>query len=179
MKHGHRRAGLSLLETLIALAVSGIVLLGARVMVDGLADNTRRLHASTVAWDDEANRELALRLVADRAEVATDSPARFVGSAQEARFRSWCEAGGGWLERCDVTLHFVRRDARADLVMDCSQQGVITLRTGVRVGRLLYLSSAADGGAWQHDWLVDITAPLAIGVVADGDTMIVRLAERG
>lgn len=178
MRHSHPRAGVSLLETIIALAVSGIVLLGARVMVDGLADNTRRLHASAGVWDAEANRELALRLVADRVEVATDSTARFVGSEQEARFRSWCEAGGGWLERCDVALRFVRRDTGADLIMDCSLQGAMTLRTGVRTGRLLYLASAADGGAWQRDWVVDITAPLAIGVVADGDTMIVRLGER-
>ena len=174
-----RRPGVSLLETIVALAVSGIVLLGAHTMVEGLGDNTRHLHASAERWDDEANRELALRLLADRVEVATDSTARFVGNEREVRFSSWCEAGGGWLERCAITISFVRHDTGYGLVVNSSLQGAITLRTGVRAGRLLYLSSAADGGAWQQHWTVGVTAPLAIGVVADGDTLIVRLGGRG
>jgi hypothetical protein len=46
-------------------------------------------------------------------------------------------------------------------------------------GALRYLSAASGGGVWFHAWGQGITAPLAIGIVLDGDTTILPIGERG
>ena len=55
----------------------------------------------------------------------------------------------------------------------------IVLRRGFSVGTLRYLNTPAGGGQWFRVWGHGITAPLAVGVITDDDTMIVRIGERG
>jgi hypothetical protein len=55
----------------------------------------------------------------------------------------------------------------------------VVLRRGFRDGRLLYLRAADEGGDWVRNWSSLVTTPLAVGVVVDGDTAILRIGERG
>ncbi len=119
--------------------------------------------------------------MAGRLEIAGDprEEARFEGQPQGARFRSWCEVPDGWLERCAVSLGFIELDGEPVLAIRLGDAEPLALRRGFERGEVVYLRDAGNGGTWVRSWGASITAPLAFGVVVDGDTTLVRVGERG
>ncbi|MGH7620912.1 MAG: hypothetical protein ACREMU_01100, partial [Gemmatimonadaceae bacterium] len=65
------------------------------------------------------------------------------------------------------------------LVIHTSVNGSVVVRDSVRSGALRYLTRVSGGGEWIRVWGAGITAPLAIGVILDADTLIVPIGERG
>lgn len=176
------RRGFTLVEVMVALTVMGIVLVGARTMLGQIADDADRITAAAADADREANAEALLRTVAGRLELPTafgDEEDGFQGEAHGTRFRSWCEVPDGWLERCSASIGFIRLDGDNVLALRLSTGELVQLRRGFGAGELVYLRDAANGGAWVRSWGASITAPLAIGVVIDGDTTLVPIGERG
>ncbi|WP_420127342.1 type II secretion system protein [Longimicrobium sp.] len=176
-----RRAGFTLVEVMVAIVVMGVVLVGARTMLGQMADDADRIGAAAREADRDANAEALLRAVAGRLDVSSvpGSVIRFTGERQGARFHSWCEVPDGWLERCDATLGLIELDGEPVLALQLSTGETVPLRRGFASGEILYLRSAEAGGQWVTSWGASITAPLAFGIVADGDTSIIRIGERG
>jgi len=176
-----RRAGFTLVEVMVALVVIGVVLVGARTMLGQIADDADRIAAAATEADREANAEGLLRAIADRLEVspASGEEVRFEGDERGARFRSWCEVPDGWLERCEASLGFIDLQGENVLALRLSTGELVPLRRGFGSGSIAYLRDAGGGGAWVRGWGASITAPLAFGLVIDGDTTIVRIGERG
>ncbi len=104
---------------------------------------------------------------------------RFEGQPEGARFHSWCEVPDGWLERCEVSLGLIEVEGAPVLALRMGDGDPVALRRGFAAGEILYLRSAGGGGEWVKRWGASITAPIALGVVLDGDTAIVRIGERG
>ncbi len=189
-----RRRGFTLLEVVVALALGGIVLLGAWRLLEALGGEAERITAGAMAADADANGERLLRSLVRGLEIGTPGSGAFGGEPNEAHFTTWCDAPTGWQERCAVTLAIepLARDARGDppaeragtpalwgLVAHVSAGAGTVLLRDVRPGGLRYLVSPARGGEWFRIWGEGITAPLAIGVVRARDTLIVRIGERG
>ena len=176
-----RRAGFTLVEVMVALAVMGVVILGARSMLGQIADDADRITAAAAEADRDANADALLRAVAGRLEVSPVSgrEVRFEGEPRGARFHSWCEVPDGWLERCEASLGIIRVDSQNVLALRLSTGEMVPLRRGFAEGEIAYLRSAADGGSWVRSWGASITAPIALAVVIDGDTTLVRIGERG
>jgi hypothetical protein len=166
-------------ELLVAIAIGAMAVVAARTLLEELADDAERIvgHASNA--DEEANAERVLRELALRLEVGTDDAMRFAGHERAARFSSWCDVPHGWQERCTVTLAVDAQGAEPALAAALSTGEVLVLRRGFTSGALRYLGDAARGGIWFRSWGESITAPLGIGVVLDGDTLILRIGERG
>lgn len=184
---GRGRRGFTLIEVLVALAVSGIVLLAARGLLGALADGADRVSAHASVADREANAERLVRALLARSEAGTSDARLFAGDARVARFSSWCHVPSGWLERCQAAI-VIERDVAGEgspgrnalLVAAVFSTGeIVPLRRGVDTAELLYLSDARDGGRWLHAWGASVTTPLALGVVVDGDTLVLRIGERG
>lgn len=173
------RSGFTLVEVLVALAIAGTVVVTARMLLEQLADDAERLVAHAAANDADANAERMLRELALRLEVGTDDSRRFAGEERAARFTSWCEVPRGWQERCTVTLAIDAQGAEPILAASLSTGELLVLRRGFSTATLRYLGDAARGGTWFRSWGESITAPLAIGVVLDADTLILRIGERG
>jgi prepilin-type N-terminal cleavage/methylation domain-containing protein len=176
------RAGFTLVEVMVALVVMGVVVVGARAMLGQIADDADRITAAAAEADRASNADLLLRTIAGRLEVAPvagEEQTRFEGESQGARFHSWCEVPDGWLERCEASLGFIELEGENVLALRLSTGELVPLRRGFRTGEMTYLRDAADGGAWVRRWGASITAPLAFGIVVDGDTTIVRIGERG
>jgi prepilin-type N-terminal cleavage/methylation domain-containing protein len=173
------RAGFTLIEVVVALAVAALVLLGARVMLGQLADGAERIAGAAVEADREAGAEALLRRVADRLETSVEEEHRFRGEPHAARFRTWCEVPDGWLEACTASLGIVRVESGNALVLSLSTGEIVPLRRGFDTAHILYLYDAADGGTWIPSWGTAITAPLALWLVVDRDTTIVRIGRRG
>lgn len=202
------RAGFTLVEVVVALAISGLVLLAARQMLEALAAGADRLSAAARAADREANADRLLRALVGRLEVGTQEAGEFAGAERAASFTSWCDAPGGWQERCAVTLAIDSAAVgRPVLAVSIARPGgppgaaeVLVLRDGFADGAFRYLSDAGAGGTWFRAWGRGVTTPLAIGVIlvreprpgADSvradtrraepiraDTLILRIGERG
>ncbi|MFL5560834.1 MAG: prepilin-type N-terminal cleavage/methylation domain-containing protein [Gemmatimonadaceae bacterium] len=174
-----RRAGFTLVEVMVALLISAVVLLGARVLLEQLGENASRTVAAAAYADEEANGEQVLRDLAGRLDVGTDAATQFSGEANAARFGSWCDTPSGWEERCAVAL-VVRDDrSRSRLVATFAPGDSITLLTRAQPIELRYLNDPRAGGRWFVSWGAGITAPLAVAVISGSDTMIVRIGERG
>lgn len=174
-----RRSGFTLIEVMVALVVSGIVLLGARAMLEVTADSASGISAAAAAVDRDANAERVLRALVERIEIGTVDGTSFGGDSATARFASWCDVPAGWLERCAVTLTIERDSTGGALVARTSVGDEYRLRSGFRQGTLRYLDSPNAGGVWIHSWGAGITAPMAVGIILDHDTLIVRIGERG
>lgn len=181
------RGGFTLIEVLVALAVSGLVLLAARGLLDALADGADRVTAHASVADRNANGERLVRGLLARAEAGTSNARTFAGDARAVRFSSWCDVPSGWLERCHAAIVIDHdevaartADRSALLVVAVLSTGeIVPLRRGLGAAELLYLSDARDGGHWLRGWGASVTAPLAVGVVMDGDTLVLRIGERG
>ena len=108
--------------------------------------------------------------------------ARFGCDTANFRFRTFGAAGivpAGWLERCDALVAIDTAAGGLALVARLSTGERIVLRQGFQTGALRYLNTPAGGGQWFRVWGHGITAPLAIGVITDSDTTIVRVGDRG
>lgn len=186
MRRGSR-AGFTLIEVVVALALGGLILLGARRMLEQLADEAHRITRDAAAADADANGERVLRALAGRLEVGTADAGPFAGEPSAARFTTWCEVPDGWLERCRVTLVIEAAPPApasvAVLVAQIPGRAPLPLVRGVQADRLRYLVTAAHGGEWFRSWGEGITAPVALGIIrvrgAVRDTFIVRIGERG
>lgn len=176
--------GFTLIELMVSLAVGGIAILGARSILGALADHADRV-SETAAWSDRAaNGERTLRLLLGNLEIGTTPDASFGGDERQASFTSWCQTPSGWTERCRVRLSAVTHVpssnvARHTLTATLSTGEVAVLLDDADVLELRYLRDAAHGGSWFRQWGAGITAPLAIGIVRGGDTLIVRIGDRG
>ena len=171
------RGGFTLLEVVVALALAGLVLLTARAMLGQVADGAERIAAGAAGADRDANGERLLRDLAARVEVRPGGPG-FYGDGRGVRFSTWCDVPAGWQERCLASLGMVRAGDANVLALECGGQ-VIPVMRGFAHGELLYLADAARGGMWMRAWSSPIAPPLAVGVVIDTDTLILRIGERG
>jgi prepilin-type N-terminal cleavage/methylation domain-containing protein len=173
------RAGFTLIEVLVALSIAGMLLLGTRALLEQLADGAERISRTAEAGDRDANAERLLRRLAAQIEAGGPDAAGFLGNERGARFATWCDVAAGWQERCTVTLGFVPVEDGVALTALLPGGELIVVRRGVRSGALRYLYSAGDGGTWLRSWESGVSTPLAMAVVLDGDTLIVRIGERG
>jgi hypothetical protein len=156
-----------------------MTVLTARVFLEAMADDAQAIVRHAIQSDEDANAERVLRELVRRLEIGTDDSARFTGHERIARFSSWCDVPAGWLERCKVTLAIDTRGREPVLAAALSTGELLVLRRGFSSGQLRFLSDAARGGTWFRSWGESITAPMAIGLVVDADTLILRIGERG
>ena len=176
-----RPDGFTLVELLVALMVGGVAILGARAVFASLADHADRVLEVAAISDREANGERTLRALVGDLDMGSTTATTFGGDAHEARFTSWCSTPSGWKERCVIRLAVLPRDASdgsSVVVVFPDGQMLPLLAANAGMG-LRYLRDATNGGTWFERWGTGITAPLAIGIVTDRDTLILRIGERG
>jgi prepilin-type N-terminal cleavage/methylation domain-containing protein len=171
--------GFTLIEVMVALVVSAIVLLGARAMLGEVGDAAARISVESGRLDTNANADHALRALVRNLDLGYANEAVFAGELRQVTFVSWCDTPGGWQERCKVEITIEKREGGDALVVHTPRSGAIVVRDHVRNGSLRYLTTVYGGGEWIRSWGAGITAPLAIGIILDSDTLIVPIGERG
>ncbi len=173
------RRGFALIEAIVALAVAAFVLVAARAILESVADGADRLVEAAADGDRAGNADRLLRGLVGQVESATVVPNAVAGDERRVRIETWCDVPAGWKERCTVELGFVAHEDGDAFVAAGVPGGPLVLRGGVAHGALRYLVDPAHGGAWLSRWAQQVTTPLALGVILDGDTLILRIGERG
>jgi prepilin-type N-terminal cleavage/methylation domain-containing protein len=174
-----RRGGFTLLEVVVALAIAGLVVLGARAVLSQLGTDAERIESAAAESDRAAIADRLLRESVARTEASQPGRARFVGDGRGAKWTTWCEVPAGWLERCDATLGLVQQGDSAALVLTLSMGQLVPVRRGFSRARLRYLLDAAEGGRWTPEWTSELSTPAAIGVELGDSLLILPVGERG
>ncbi|HWB47885.1 MAG TPA: prepilin-type N-terminal cleavage/methylation domain-containing protein [Stellaceae bacterium] len=186
-----RDAGFTLVEVLVALALSAVVSLillhGVRLAAHGFARHTaaaERLDAR------QALDELLRRTLGAAVSIPRAAGGEFAGGPQTVEFLSAAEDNGAGLYRVSLSLDaargFILRRRLAAPAGD-PREAASVLAPAVRDFRLAYFGPDAAGATptWHADWRQLNLLPLMVRVVLDtaGDPprppLVVRLGNAG
>jgi prepilin-type N-terminal cleavage/methylation domain-containing protein len=171
------RRGFTLLEVLVALAISAVIAFAARGYAEALARSSRELAALSGEHHHRMLAERMLRRAILSAGHAQPGHARFDGLPARAIMTTTCPTPAGWLEPCRVELQV--RSLRGDDVLVALHDGgaPLELMRGRSIS-FLFLDSARASSSWKTRWEAGIAMPQAMAILADEDTTIYRLSVR-
>jgi len=173
-----RRTGVTLIELMVALVLTGLILASARQVLNQLEDSGRVLAIDARRADSRSNRERLLRALLGRVEAKSDSLRRFRGDEKSASFDSWCERPAGWLERCRVDLTVGTAGDSSAVSANLSTGEVLLLRVLAGRASFKYFGRDSLGVRWTDVWGTSLTTPFALGLARERDTIVIRIAER-
>jgi prepilin-type N-terminal cleavage/methylation domain-containing protein len=169
------RAGFTLIEVLVALAIGALTIGGARAVTIALVDHSLHLDHAHAQVSEAINGERLLRRLVLESEAGRDPNATFAGSETQAAFDTWCRTANGWAERCRVELSLAPPVADSMVTLGAALAGgeQLTLGRFRAPVRLAFLEDAAHGGTWSARWGPSTAAPMAVGVFAADVVLIV------
>lgn len=177
---GRSVVGFTLIEVIVALVIGGGAVLLAGSMLTVTSDQTRLVGERVRATDASRGGERLLRRLVGQMTWSRPSEPAARGSAAALRFVSWCDMPRGWEERCVVEVELPESPNFSEGVMVRLSTGdELRLLAGHRVTGLLYLGRVERGGQWNDRWTDGASLPPAIGIIVDGDTLTIRIGERG
>jgi hypothetical protein len=167
------------MEVLVALAIGGAVLAGARALLDGIADAASAMARHAHDADATANAERSARQVVGNLALADGLRADLMGTPTQAVFSSWCPAPRGGLEACHARLVVEPSQDGSNrcVMLELSTSGSVSIACGARAS-LRYLEDSASGGRWVSQWSAPVSLPYAIGVATDTSTLLLGIGDR-
>jgi prepilin-type N-terminal cleavage/methylation domain-containing protein len=175
---GRARPAFTIIEVLVALTIGAFIMIGVRILVEEIFAAAEHAARDARTADTDANGERLLRRLAASAETGTMIGGTFGGDSLSAHFVSWCDRPGGWQRRCRVALGIEENGELLALRVSLSTgERLIVARASTRMS-LLYLSDASNGGSWMRQWGDSPSIPVALGLVRDTDTLIIRLGDQ-
>lgn len=172
----HQR-GFTLIEVMIALALSALVVFLAHQVFTGVIDGAARLGERRSILDREANARRSLTEMFGSLDVGTEGSGGFAGYAERVEFATWQRVPEGWLELRRVILE----EEHSGFVV---RSGVsVTLRDGVKGVEFDYLLEPGADAVWAREWVSQLSAPVAVRVrimhITDVDTLLFMVGPRG
>lgn len=183
-------AGFTLVELLVALALSALVSLvllhGIQLAVAGLDRQTR---ASERLDARESLDDLLRRTLGSAAAIPRAAGGEFIGTPSGVEFVAAAEAGGPGLYRVHLALERGRLILRRELAAPQGDPRAASsvVASNLRTFRLAYFGADTlnAAAAWHDGWQQLTTLPLMVRVILDRDAdpprppLIVRLWNAG
>jgi hypothetical protein len=168
-----------LVEVLVALTISGLVVLLAHWLFAAATDAARTVQDARAALDREANSRRWLQAAALSLDVGQQAGDGFEGRADRLVFSTWLETSEGWFARRRVTLGL---DSRG-FIAAVDQVDTLVLADDVHTVAFDYLLEPGEDTKWVREWISPVSAPLAIrlrlGRRPRADTLLLLVKERG
>jgi prepilin-type N-terminal cleavage/methylation domain-containing protein len=179
MHRVNNRSGVTLVELIIALAISGLAILGCVMLLDQLNDAHARISRDRVADATAGNGDRLLRRLLVDAHTTADTADRFRGDEHNASYVTLCDVPSGWPEACRVTLSLDSlRDSTvivAYIAHDSSGDERLDVRGVLGPATFRYLDLSARDSLWVRKWATSIALPSAIALVVGFDTTVFPL----
>lgn len=173
MPTARSRNGLTLLELLVALSISGLAVLGGVMLLDQVGDGDARIVEDSVRDATVANGDRLLRRLLVDAQSTTDTVDRFRGDERNASYLTRCDTPSGWAEPCRARLSVDSLGDSSAVVAETDRGDRFEVRRVAGVGTFRYLSESTDpDSAWVRRWTASIALPAAIALIAWPDTTI-------
>jgi len=162
---------------MVALAITGLVMLAAHRIFTGVADGANAVATARVSQDRGANARRWLKATF----LSLDPP--FEGRMNRASFTSWQLVPGGWFEQEPTQL--LQDDSR---FLGASGAERLRLADGVTDVAFDYLLDPGADTKWVREWVSPVSAPLAVRLRIAGcgkrnagcvDTLLFLVKERG
>lgn len=173
------KTGFTLLEVIVAITISAIVVLTARVVVEQIETSAIAVRKFQVDRSRTTLADWTLRSLVGQIDVSDAATATFVGTDRYISFTTWCLNPAGWEEVCRARLRIIASPGGAVLTADAGALSNLQLDTFAGSAQFRYLLDASNGGHWLTRWAAGPTTPLAIGIVGVGDTLVLRIGSRG
>jgi prepilin-type N-terminal cleavage/methylation domain-containing protein len=168
-----RRSGFTLIELILALSLTGLVVLGAASLLGAVVDAEAGIGSDARTHDHEAAMSILLANLIGRAEPKSGVIVAFDGEPDRLAFASWCERAGGWVERCDVDLRVVpTADRGSEIVARMDGRAPIRLKQFAGRANFAFRDVGPRSVAWLADWRDGLRGPDAVGLIAGGDTTV-------
>lgn len=175
----NRRHGFTLVEVLVAVAITGLVMLLAHQLFGAVVDGGRRITEARRALDRERNAERYLRDAFLSLEVG-DEAGPFEGHPDRVSFSTRQRTADGWLERRRLDL-IGQSGSWVAIAPDGER---VLLADSVRSVALDYLLEPGAASPWVGEWVSPVSAPLAVRVritrqSGGADTTLYPIKARG
>jgi hypothetical protein len=161
---------MTLIELIAAIAVTGLVLLGALLLLDGVTAGARRMAEDAASVTAIGTTAGLLHQLLEDASPSGDSAERFAGDEQGFVCWTRCAKVEGWIARCRVSWTLVDSERGSVLRSTVANERDPTLARYGSGARLRYFD--ADHEAWTTAWNASATIPAAVGVVSTTDTVV-------
>ena len=177
--------GFTLVEVMLALLVSGIVLLLSHELISAVADARGRISVYGASSERHLNRIQWLRDAFRTLDTGSQDQGSFQGGKDQIEFSSLLLTSRGWPER--RRIHLVAPD-NGRLIALVSNGDTLVLGEDVASLRVDYLMQLGEAGSWVQEWRSPSTAPLAVRLRltrhstaerASADTLLFLIGERG
>ena len=170
------RRGVTLLELLVALAISGAAMLGGLALLDQVHDGGARIATNGMLDARIANGDRLLRRLLIDARASTDTSERFRGDEQNASFLTLCDQPSGWAEPCRALLSINSVADSSDIVAHDGHAAMYAVRRIAGPAVFRYLdATAAPESAWVGHWIKTIALPAGIAVITASDTTVLPM----
>lgn len=174
--------GFTLIEVLVALALTGMVVLLAHRLLTVTMGSAQALRAARARTEQRYQGERWLRLTLGSLDAGGEQGA-FDGRPDQLAFAAWSPVAEGWLERRRVVLAVV--DGR--FLAETSEPAPLVLADSVASVAFDYLLEPGASTQWVRTWQSPLSAPLAVRVrIARWqatrpvvDTMLYLIRDRG
>lgn len=170
------RRGITLLELLVALALSGFAMLAGVALLDQIQNGNARIVANGARDGRIANGDRLLRRLLIDARATTDTADRFRGDERNASFLTLCDEPSGWAEPCRTLLSITAVSDTTEIVAqdDRGEMHPVRRVPGAAVFRYLD-ATAAPESAWVGQWVHGIALPAAIAIMTPLDTTVLPM----
>lgn len=181
-----RRKGFTLVELLVALALSAIVVLLVHRAFAAVVEGADRMRAAHRALDREANARRWLTEAFGSLAVGTAGGGAFEGDPSHVTFGTWLSSARGGLAPVRVNLAL----QAGRLVARLGTSDSLPLFNHVEAIAFDYLLDPGVNARWVREWLSPVTAPLAVRIrlledrapsdtASTVDTLLLLIGPRG
>ncbi len=173
-----RRSGTTLIEVVIALALTGIVLTMSSGLAAAVLQTSERLDFAAAQHESASLDELSLSRMIRNGVSPTGDQSRFEGEGTVTRFDSACPSAIGGTLPCRVTLTLVPEDAGGRVVASWGESSRIKTIVVQPRARFVFLAYEEGVATWHASWGASLRAPRAIAVLSGVDTTLFAFGAR-